>query len=463
MSQQVRFERSLIERYDIAGPRYTSYPTALQFHEGFDEQAYRLHAHQSNEELIPRPLSIYVHLPFCDSLCYYCGCNKKITRHADHGIRYLKLLEREIQLQAGLYDNDRVVSQLHFGGGTPTFFDDDQLEKLMGQLASLFPFADPSEREFSIEVDPRTVSKARLERLLEMGFDRISLGVQDMDPKVQQAVNRIQDRKDTLDLISEAQNLGFNSVSVDLIYGLPLQKVETFQKTLDDIVNARPDRLAVYNYAHMPHIFRPQRLIRSEDIPSPETKLTLMQLCIEDLTQRGYVYIGMDHFALPDDELTKAQVAGDLQRNFQGYSTMKGSDLVALGVSAIGAVGDCYVQNYKDIPAWEEALTDNRLPVWRGLTLTTEDRLRRMVIGEIMCHGKLDFRQIERRFNIDFSDHFAAELESLDQLEADGLLILSANGLEVTDTGRLLLRAIAMAFDEYLQVETPQVRFSRVI
>ena len=463
MNQPIRFNRNLIKRYDIAGPRYTSYPTALQFHEGFDEQTYLLHTARSNEDPIPRPLSLYVHLPFCHSLCFYCGCNKKITRHAEHSTRYLKLLKREVALQSPLFDRDRLVSQLHFGGGTPTFYDDDQLDSLIRQLEVNFSFADPSDREFSIEVDPRTVDVQRLKRLRSMGFDRISLGIQDMNLDVQKAVNRIQDRDSTLELIAQSRKFGFNSVSVDLIYGLPKQNVESFRQTLDDIIDARPDRLAVYNYAHMPHIFRSQKLIRSEDIPTAETKLALMELCVEELTRNGYVYIGMDHFALPGDELTLAQEAGELQRNFQGYSTRKGTDLVGLGVSAIGGVGDCYVQNYKDIPSWEDALTRNQRPIWRGVSLSTEDRLRRIVIGEIMCHGKLDFRVIEKRFNIEFSDHFAPELTNLDQMEADGLLWWTDSGFEVTGTGRLLLRAIAMIFDENLRQAIPQTRYSRVI
>ena len=434
MNQRVQFDRNLIRNYDIAGPRYTSYPTAVQFHEGFDADNYRVHAAQSNDDLIPQPISLYVHLPFCHSLCYYCACNKKITRHTRHGVRYLELLEREVALQSALYDDDRLVTQLHFGGGTPTFFDDEQLARLMHSLQTHFPFADPADREFSIEVDPRTVDAGRLQCLFGLGFDRMSFGVQDMDPRVQAAVNRIQDRDSVLGLIDSARETGFGSISVDLIYGLPLQTVESFAKTLGDIIRARPDRLAVYNYAHLPHVFRPQKLIRSEDIPSPETKLSLMELCISELTGAGYVYIGMDHFALPDDELTLAQAAGDLQRNFQGYSTRKGVDLVGLGVSAIGSVGDCFVQSLKDLPAWESALEAHRLPVWRGVNLTTEDRIRQMVIHEIMCHGRVDFQRVADRFNVDFSEHFALELQQMRRLARDGLIVLDDDALQVTDS-----------------------------
>lgn len=463
MDQQVRFNTDLIKRYDVAGPRYTSYPTAVQFVEGFDANTYERFTEASNSELIPKPLSLYVHLPFCHSLCYYCGCTKKVTRHEHQGVQYLELLHREIEMQGKLFDRDRKVVQLHFGGGTPTFHDDKQLTALMAQLRKNFKLSKGDKREFSIEVDPRTMGDGRLARLAEMGFNRISLGVQDIEPKVQKAVNRIQDTQDTLDMVENSRKLGFNSVSVDLIYGLPLQTVESFSNTIDTIVAAKPNRLAVYNYAHMPHIFRAQRMINSEDIPSPETKLELMELTISKLTEQGYVYIGMDHFALPDDELTLAQKEGHLQRNFQGYSTRRQCDLVGLGVSAIGKVGDCYAQNLKDLPSWQSAVADGKLPIWRGVSLKTEDRLRRGIIESIMCHGEIDFEDLERNFSIDFNDHFALELDGISRLEKDGLLVINDDGFKATPEGRLLLRAIAMVFDEYLQPVQSAPRFSRVI
>lgn len=463
MDQQVRFNTDLIKRYDVAGPRYTSYPTAVQFVEGFDANTYERFTEASNSELIPKPLSLYVHLPFCHSLCYYCGCTKKVTRHEHQGVQYLELLHREIEMQGKLFDRDRKVVQLHFGGGTPTFHDDKQLTALMAQLRKNFKLSKGDKREFSIEVDPRTMGDGRLARLAEMGFNRISLGVQDIEPKVQKAVNRIQDTQDTLDMVENSRKLGFNSVSVDLIYGLPLQTVESFSNTIDTIVAAKPNRLAVYNYAHMPHIFRAQRMINSEDIPSPETKLELMELTISKLTEQGYVYIGMDHFALPDDELTLAQKEGHLQRNFQGYSTRRQCDLVGLGVSAIGKVGDCYAQNLKDLPSWQSAVADGKLPIWRGVSLKTEDRLRRGIIESIMCHGEIDFENLERNFSIDFNDHFALELDGISRLEKDGLLVINDDGFKATPEGRLLLRAIAMVFDEYLQPVQSAPRFSRVI
>jgi oxygen-independent coproporphyrinogen-3 oxidase len=463
MEQLVKFNTELIKRYDIAGPRYTSYPTAVQFMEGFDAEAYKRYTTASNNELIPKPLSLYVHLPFCHSLCYYCGCMKKVTRHAEQADRYLDLLTREVEMQGSLFDHDREVVQLHFGGGTPTYHDDAQLRGLMSVLGRHFSLSEEDSREFSIEVDPRTVTLDRLAQLADLGFNRISLGVQDIDPRVQKAVNRIQDPQATLEMVEGSRKLGFNSVSIDLIYGLPLQTVDSFARTIDTVVAARPNRLAVYNYAHLPHIFRAQRMIDAKDIPSPETKLKLMELTIRRLTELGYVYIGMDHFALPDDELTVAQREGGLQRNFQGYSTRRECDLVGLGVSAIGKVGDCYAQNLKDIPTWQSVVADGKLPIWRGVSLTTEDRLRRSVIESIMCHGEVKFEHFEANFAIDFHDHFAFELSQLEQLAEDGLIDMGNDEFTATPEGRLLLRAIAMVFDEYLQAPQSEPKFSRVI
>jgi oxygen-independent coproporphyrinogen-3 oxidase len=463
MSQRVQFNSQLVTRYDVAGPRYTSYPTSLQFHEGFDAELYRRFVTESNAELIPSPLSLYVHLPFCHSLCYYCGCNKKVTQHADQGVVYLELLLREIAMQGRLFDRDRHVTQLHFGGGTPTYFDDGQLEQLMAHLGHAFSFAPAGEREFSIEVDPRTVDRERLRRLVDLGLNRISLGVQDIDPAVQKAVNRIQDPELTLAMIQDSHALGFDSVSVDLIYGLPLQSTASFSKTLDVVLTARPDRLAVYNYAHLPQVFRSQRMINVADIPSPQAKLELMALTIDKLTGAGYVYIGMDHFALPDDELCRARVEGHLHRNFQGYSTRSECDLVGLGVSAIGKVGDSFAQNYKKIPQWQEAVGRGELPVWRGVSLSQEDRLRGAVIEAIMCRDRVEFAEFERRFRVDFNDHFALELHKLGQLADDGLADISEDGFTLTAEGRLLMRAVAMIFDEYLHSATDQPRHSRVI
>ncbi len=453
----------LIQRYDRPGPRYTSYPTAVQFHEGFDSVAYRMCVDASNAELIPRPLSVYVHLPFCHSLCYYCGCTKKITRHPEHGVRYLDQLYREIEMQGALFDRDRAVEQLHFGGGTPTFFDDRQLTELMARLNAHFTLQTSAGREFSIELDPRTMDPDRLVMLQDLGFNRISMGIQDFDPEVQQAVNRIQGQEETLALIDKAKELRLDSISVDLIYGLPLQTEARFRRTLETVIAASPDRLAVYNYAHLPDMFRAQRMINEPDIPSPETKLQLMELTIDMLTDAGYQYIGMDHFARPDDELARARETGNLHRNFQGYSTHRECDLIGLGVSSIGKIGDCFAQNLKTIPTWEAGIEAGELPIWRGLTMSTEDRLRAGIIQSIMCQDGLRYADFEQRFGIDFEEHFAPEVSRLADLEQDGLIEAGETGFTVSPRGRLLLRNIAMVFDEYLNRAAQPQRFSRVI
>ena len=457
------FPTELISKYGFAGPRYTSYPTALQFHEGFDAEAYRRHVQNSNDDLIPRPLSLYVHLPFCKQLCYYCACNKKVTQSVKRANDYLQYLEQEIKLQGELFDPDRKVIQLHFGGGTPTYHSNDQLRAVVGQLSENFLLSQAESREFSIEIDPRTVDGDRIAFLADIGFNRVSMGVQDFDPAVQKAVNREQDRDETLALIDAARENGFNSVSVDLIYGLPLQTARSFEQTIDEILTARPNRLSVYNYAHLPHLFSAQRMIKSEDVPSPEVRLQLMATTINKLVDAGYVYIGMDHFALPDDELSVAMKDGTLQRNFQGYSTCRETDLVGIGVSSISKVGNSFAQNRKDIRDWQATLEDGRLPIWRGLSLSSEDRIRRAVIAAIMCQGKIRFGQIEKRFHIDFSNHFAPELELLKPLQEDGLVKLKDRGLEVTPTGHLLLRAVAMQFDEYLVNDQQDKSYSKVI
>ena len=463
MSSTKSFPLELITQYGLAGPRYTSYPTALQFHEGFDAEAYRRHVLSSNDDLIPRPLSLYVHLPFCKELCYYCACNKKVTRNTQLAEVYLQHLDKEIELQGNLFDRDRQVIQLHFGGGTPTYYDDMQLRHIVDMLSANFQLSRSTSREFSIEIDPRTVDSERIALLAEVGFNRVSMGIQDFDPAVQKAVNRIQDEEKTLRLIDDARKSGFNSVSVDLIYGLPLQTAESFERTIDSVLTSRPDRLSVYNYAHLPHLFRAQRMISSEQVPAPEVRLQILASTTRKLVDAGYVYIGMDHFALPDDELSIAMEEGTLQRNFQGYSTMRETDLVGMGVSAIGKVGNSFVQNKKDIRDWQAALDNEQLPVWRGLSLSGEDRLRRGVISAIMCQGFVQFGEFERKYGIDFNEHFALELKLLKPLEDDGLVELSEGTIEVTPTGLLLLRAIAMKFDEYLINDLQGKSYSKVI
>jgi oxygen-independent coproporphyrinogen-3 oxidase len=463
MSITQSFPTELISKYGLAGPRYTSYPTALQFHEGFDAEAYRRHVQGSNDDLIPRPLSLYVHLPFCKELCYYCACNKKVTRNNQRADVYLQHLEKEIEMQGKLFDRDRQVIQLHFGGGTPTYHGDRQLRSIIEQLSESFLLSRSDNREFSIEIDPRTVNEERIAFLANIGFNRVSMGIQDFDPAVQKAVNRLQDEDKTLRLIEASRESGFNSVSVDLIYGLPLQTAKSFEKTIDSVLSVRPNRLSVYNYAHLPHLFRAQRMINSGDVPAPEVRLQILASTTTKLVEAGYVYIGMDHFALPDDELAIAMQEGTLQRNFQGYSTCSETDLVGMGVSSIGKVGNSFVQNRKDIRDWQAAIENDDLPVWRGLSLSGEDRLRRAVISAIMCQGRVRYSEFEKRYRIDFTDHFALELELLKPLEDDGLIELSDHGFDVTPTGLLLLRIIAMKFDEYLINDLQGKSYSKVI
>ncbi len=376
---------------------------------------------------------------------------------------YLQHLEREIEMQGRLFDSDRKVIQLHFGGGTPTYHDDEQLQHLIGLLSRHFFLSRSEEREFSIEIDPRTVDNERIARLEDMGFNRVSMGIQDFDPAVQKAVNRIQDEDSTLGLIDAARRSGFNSVSVDLIYGLPLQTAKSFETTIDSVLMARPNRISVYNYAHLPNLFRAQRMIKTKEVPAAEVRLQVLALTVNKLVGAGYVYIGMDHFALPDDELCIAMQEGSLQRNFQGYSTCSTTDLVGMGVSAIGMVGDSFVQNRKDIHAWQAAIDNDLLPVWRGISLSREDRLRRGVIAAVMCQGQVEFDHFERKYDIDFGDHFALELESLRPLQDDGLIDMDEQNLNVTQTGLLLLRAIAMKFDEYLLNDKAGKAYSKVI
>jgi oxygen-independent coproporphyrinogen III oxidase len=462
MTFAVRFDPELVRRHDCFGPRYTSYPTAVQFHDGFGEREYRAAATASNAEL-GRPLSLYVHIPFCASPCFYCGCNKVVTRSSERADAYLERLYREIALQATLFDRGRPVEQLHFGGGTPTFLTHPQLQALVSALDRSFGLSSDPGREYSIEIDPRTVGRDTLALLRGLGFNRMSVGVQDCDPDVQRAVNRFQPAEETLQVIDDARALGFGSVSVDLIYGLPLQTLASFERTLDTVLTARPDRLAVYGYAHMPHLFKPQKRIKAEQLPSPETRLELLGLTITRLTDAGYVYIGMDHFALPGDELVRAQSDGHLQRNFQGYSTRAHCDLVGLGVSSISKIGRTYAQNAKTLPDYYATIESGRLPVQRGIELTDDDVLRREVIQTLMCHGHVDFTTIGQRFGIDFPAYFAPELERLQHFRNDGLVEFAADRIDATPAGRLLIRNVAMVFDAYLGAAPARPIFSKAI
>ncbi|WP_017926269.1 oxygen-independent coproporphyrinogen III oxidase [Thioalkalivibrio sp. HL-Eb18] len=462
MEQRLVFDPEVLRRYDVSGPRYTSYPTAPQFHEAFDAQAYARVARATNVEGAARPLSLYVHVPFCDTVCFYCACNKVITGNYRRATSYLDSLEQEIALQGEWFDRDRPVRQLHFGGGTPTYLSDEDLTRVMKALGRHFTLETGPEREFSIEIDPRAVRPGTLPLLASLGFNRISVGVQDVDPAVQKAVNRIQPFEVTEQVVRQAREHGFVSTNLDLIYGLPLQTVDTFSATLDRVLELRPERLAVYNYAHLPELFKTQRQIRDGDLPPASEKLAILEMTIQRLTDAGYVYIGMDHFALPDDELAIAQRAGTLQRNFQGYSTRAEYDLVALGPTAIGKIGDSYSQNLREVDAYQERLAAGQLPVFRGLELSEDDRLRRAVISELMCHSRIDFGGIEATFGIDFRETFADALNRLAEMEADGLVTIGRDGLEVQPRGRLLLRNIAMAFDAYLNREERR-RYSKVV
>jgi len=457
----VCFDADLIRRYDGRGPRYTSYPTALQFDGRLTEADYRQNALASNAAAAP--LSLYVHIPFCHSLCYYCGCNKIVTHNQQRVQKYLQNLYREIGMQAQLFDDARTVEQLHFGGGTPTYLDETQLRDLMGQLAAAFSLDASDERQFSIEVDPRTVDRAGIHLLAELGFNRLSLGVQDFDGKVQQAVNRIQSVEETRALVDAARDARFRSVSFDLIYGLPHQTIASFDATLDTVIDIRPDRFAVYNYAHLPERFKGQRMINADDIPSPETKLEILDLTIRRLTNSGYVYIGMDHFALPEDELVIARGQGTLQRNFQGYSTHRYCDLVSLGVSSISKIGNVYAQNAVTTMEYEALLEAGRLPIKKGIAVDEDDLLRARVIQALMCYDELEFDAFDAASGIDFRRYFADELARLAPLAEDELVSVDADAIRILPKGRLLLRNIAMTFDRYLANSAQDNRFSRAI
>jgi oxygen-independent coproporphyrinogen-3 oxidase len=458
---EVRFDADIIARYDGRGPRYTSYPTAPQFTSDFTANDYRDFAEHSNATGIP--LSLYVHIPFCQSLCYYCGCNKIVTRNQARVSKYLENLHREIDMQARLFTPSRRVEQLHFGGGTPTYLSDDQMAALIEKLATAFSFAEPHEREFSIEVDPRTVTDSSLTFLAELGFNRLSLGIQDFDAAVQIAVNRVQSEAAVADLLQTARDNNFKSISFDLIYGLPLQTVAGFDKTLQSVINMRPDRLAVYNYAHLPSRFKGQRMIDARQIPAPETKLEILQLTIEKLCDAGYCYVGMDHFALPDDDLVVARKNRTLQRNFQGYSTHRNCDLVGLGVSSISNIGNSYAQNSVTTMDYEALIESGRLPVCKGLAIDDDDLLRADIIQDLMCYDELDIGKFENCYDIRFREYFAAELIRLEALARDGLVEINDSRVAVTASGRLLMRNIAMQFDRHLDQAANAEQFSKAI
>ena len=453
----------LLRRFDVSGPRYTSYPTADRFVEAFtaDDYAQALTQRRSGAAAMALPLSLYIHIPFCESLCYYCACNKIITKHHDRATSYLRYLAREVDLHTQRIGMGQTVSQLHLGGGSPTFMNDDELSELMGMLRRSFVFAPGG--EYSIEIDPRTVDASRLDAIAKLGFNRLSFGVQDFDPAVQKAVHRIQPAEQVFALVAAARARGFESVNVDLIYGLPQQSPESFDRTLVQVCELRPDRIALYAYAHLPERFKPQRRINTVELPSGASKVSMLSRSLSAFMGAGYVYVGMDHFALPDDALAVAKRPGRLHRNFQGYSTQPDCDLIALGVSSIGRIGATYSQNAKTLEEYYDYLDQGRFPVVKGLALTHDDLVRRAVIMALMCQGRLQFESIDLAFLVDFKSYFAKELESLQSLADQGLVTLDGAGIQVTAQGWFFVRAVAMVFDRHLQTDRTRARFSKIL
>jgi len=456
------FDPEIISRFDVNGPRYTSYPTADRFVEAFGADAYQLWLGKRNIGAISRPLSLYFHIPFCNTICYYCACNKIITKDHGRSAKYLRYLAKELALQRScLEGSDQEVAQLHWGGGTPTFLSHDEMRQLMAETRKHFTLSDGG--EYSIEVDPRKVDAATVALLAELGFNRMSVGVQDFDADVQQAVNRIQSEEETCAVIAAARGAGFRSVSIDLIYGLPKQSVAGFGRTLDKVITVSPDRVSIYNYAHLPSLFKPQRRILEQDMPSADARLRILALAIRRMTDAGYIYIGMDHFAKPEDELATAQRQGRLHRNFQGYSTHADCDLLAFGISSISKVGPTYSQNVKTLDEYYDRLDSGTLPVYRGIELNADDLLRRSIIQSLMCHFELSIESIEIAHLIDFKSYFATELEDLRGMVNAGLVHIDEKWITVLPRGRMLVRAISMVFDRYLRADRQRTRYSKVI
>ncbi len=453
----------ILQKFDVPGPRYTSYPTADRFVEAFGEAQYlqALQERQLSPRSVSSPLSLYVHVPFCASLCYYCACNKIITGNYQKALDYLGDLTKEVDLLLPHLGEAQTVSQVHLGGGTPTFFKDQELRVLVRMLQTAFHWQPGG--EFAIEVDPRTVDEARLDTLWSLGFNRLSLGVQDFEPQVQQAVNRVQTIDSIARLMQSAKSIGFGSINLDLIYGLPLQTQESWQRTLNSVLDLKPDRLAMYGYAHLPARFKPQRHIAMDSLPSGQDKTAMLSSALQTLQDAGYVYIGMDHFALPNDSLSVAKRQGRLHRNFQGYSTRPDGDLIGLGVSAIGSMGASYVQNARTLDEYSDALQHGRLPVVKGLSLTRDDLARRSIIMALMCQGRVELADIEQSHLLDFATYFSRELVQLDEFVQQGMVKRDAQVIEVTPTGWYLVRAIAMVFDKYAQADGQRAHFSKIL
>ncbi len=457
----VEFDPQLIKRYDKAGPRYTSYPTAVQFKENYTAETYNAFAAKSNQS--GKALSLYFHIPFCDTVCFYCGCNKVVTKDRSKGQPYLDRVFKEIEMLSGLFDPERKVDQLHWGGGTPTFISHNEMRQLMAITRQYFNLHDDDSGEYSIEIDPREVSRESIKLLRELGFNRMSLGVQDFNPAVQKAVNRIQSKEQTMAALTSARDENFKSISVDLIYGLPMQSVESFDNTLDELIEISPDRVSVFNYAHLPERFKPQRRINEADLPSAVEKLEIFRHCMEKLTAAGYVYIGMDHFAKPDDELTIAQANGLLYRNFQGYATHADCDLIGIGITSISTIANSFAQNVRTLDEYYERIDKGALPIFRGVVIDDDDLIRREVIMQLICHFSLDFAAVSSKFNIDFKDYFAKELDRYQTMVDDGLITMDEHSIAVTPRGRLLIRNICMVFDRYIDPQVQTERFSKLI
>lgn len=461
MSQpRLHWNQAMIHRYDLAGPRYTSYPTAPQFVENYPEREVEAAIERSNDS--GRPLSLYMHIPFCDTICYYCGCNKIVTANKRRAGPYLDVLKQEIAMRAAQLDTSRPVNQLHWGGGTPTFISDDEKRELMASTRDHFNLLEDDSGEYSIEIHPGGLSPDTLGVLRDIGFNRLSMGIQDFDPKVQKAVNRFNSAEEVAALSARAKTEGFHSLSMDLIYGLPHQSQESVANTLEQVIELSPERLSLFNYAHLPHLFKSQKQMDVSALPEASEKLRILENTIQRLQQAGYVYIGMDHFAKPDDPLALAQEQGLLQRNFQGYATHGNCDMLAFGVSSISAIDNIYVQNHKDIQRYTQSIEQGELPSFKGLTLTRDDQLRQAVINQLICHFELKFEPFNHAYHIDFEHYFAAALYELEPLINDNLVVRSADGLKVSSDGRLLIRRICMAFDAYLDAPCP-VQYSRIL
>ncbi|MBR7798850.1 oxygen-independent coproporphyrinogen III oxidase [Undibacterium fentianense] len=460
IKDNLEISEELIRKFDSLGPRYTSYPTADRFHTGFTESSYVKYLQERNSASRKAPLSLYIHIPFCASLCYYCACNKVITKDRSKSAIYLDYLTKELELVKRHLPGQEIISQLHLGGGTPTFLSSEEMRRLMSMLRANFSFSEDA--EISIEIDPRTVTEESLQLLADVGFNRTSLGVQDFDEQVQLAVHRIQPFEMVKNCIEQSRAVGFGSINFDLIYGLPKQNLESFSRTLDQVIALSPARIALYNYAHLPTRFKPQRRINEADLPPAEQRLQIFLMSLRRLLDEGYVYIGLDHFAKPDDSLAVAMKDKSLHRNFQGYTTRADCDLIALGLSSIGKVGASYVQNVRTLDEYYAALDEGRLPVEKGFDLSQDDLLRRELIMTLMCCSSIDINDIESRHQIQFADYFGQEIERIQEYANEGLMDITSAKISVKPKGRMFVRAFSMIFDQYLSRQTA-AKYSKLI